>query len=51
MIRTAFVYPPIPIRTSDWLAWIDGDEEGGHAYGPTEAEAVANLLELLEGRA
>lgn len=50
MIRTEFICPPVPIRSCDWMAWVDGDEEGGHAYGPTEAEAVENLLEWLEVR-
>lgn len=47
-IKTDFVYPPIPIRTCDWLAYVDGNEETDFAYGATEAEAIANLRESLE---
>ena len=47
-IITHHVYPPIPIRTSDWCAYRDGDEEvsGRYGWGRTEAEAVADLLEM-----
>ena len=45
-IRTSFEYPPIPIRTMDWCAWRDGDEESGkRGWGHTEVEAVADLIE------
>lgn len=46
-IRTECIYPPIPIRTNDWLAWVDGDEETLYAYGATEMEAITNLLEVV----
>lgn len=45
-IQTTFVYPPIPIRTSDWQAVRAGYEPGDLVgWGRTEAEAVADLLE------
>lgn len=49
-IVTAFVYPPIPVRTFDWQATYDGDEpndDGQMAVGSgaTEAEAVTDLIE------
>ena len=49
-IRTRFIYPPIPIRTCDWTAWVDGYEEDSRycAFGATEEEAIANLKEQLE---
>ena len=47
-ILTECICPPIPIRTSDWLAWVDGEEETDYAHGATEAEAIANLRESLE---
>lgn len=52
-ILTAFVYPPIPIRSFDWQAWDDDTYDGpgcplGH--GATEAEAIADLREQLEDR-
>ena len=48
-IRTTYVHPPIPIRTSDWCACIDGQEEDGpYGWGATEAEAIADLKEKLE---
>jgi hypothetical protein len=54
-IITNFIYPPIPLRTCDWEAHYDGQEEWGSGYGRTEQEAIASLLEddlineLLEG--
>lgn len=43
-IRTSFVNPPIPDRSHDWQAWIDGDEERGpYGFGHTEEEAIADL--------
>lgn len=48
-IVTDFVYPPIPSRNFDWVAYIDGqEEEGFYGYGETEREAVNELLEMLE---
>jgi hypothetical protein len=44
-IITHYVNPPIPIRSYDWIAYLDGDEEGLEGWGETEAEAVAGLLE------
>ena len=50
-IITNHVYPPIPIRTSDWSAHEDGTEETGpYGWGATEAEAVAELEELINER-
>ena len=51
-IRTTYVHPPIPIRTSDWCACIDGQEEDGpYGWGATEADAIADLKEKLEDEA
>ena len=48
-IRTFFVNPPIPVRVYDWQAAEDGYEPGDAiGYGKTEAEAVADLLAVLE---
>ncbi len=45
-IATYHVYPPIPIRSMDWCAFYEGDEERGmYGWGRTEAEAVADFLE------
>lgn len=50
-IVTEFVYPPIPIRTSDWSAALDGYEPGDClGYGATEREAIEDLREQLEER-
>jgi len=47
-IKTEFTHPPIPDRRFDWQAWEDGyEEEGLYGYGPTEAEAVADLMTKL----
>lgn len=43
-IVTHHEYPPIPIREFDWCAHYEGDEESGpRGWGPTEAEAIADL--------
>lgn len=48
-IVTEHIYPPIPVRTMDWCAYFDGEEElGGYGYGRTEAEAVADLLDQVD---
>jgi len=59
-VSTSFDYPPIPIRSMDWSA-IDSntydascDEDGFFSScpvgrGATEAEAVSDLLEQMEG--
>ena len=44
-IITSFVYPPIPIRTSDWCAYRD-PESGPYGWGRTEEAAIADLLSL-----
>jgi hypothetical protein len=45
---TTYVHPPIPIRTSDWCACVEGDEEDGpYGWGATEGEAIEDLKEKL----
>ena len=45
-IVTYHAYPPIPVRTFDWLAYYDGDEEAGqYGHGPTEEAAIADFIE------
>lgn len=45
-IVTEHVYPPIPVRTHDWCAWFDGEEElGKYGFGETEEAAKSDLLE------
>lgn len=44
-IITKHVYPPIPFRGNDWLAYYDGDEEGRCGWGATEEAAIENLKE------
>ena len=47
-IKTASIYPPIPIRSFDWQATLgDYDEGDTVGYGATEAEAIADLREQL----
>ena len=47
-IITNFDYPPIPIRTMDWSAHLDGYEPGDPVgNGATEDEAIADLVEQL----
>ena len=33
VIRNEFVYPPIPDRSHDWLAFLEGREEDTRFYG------------------
>ena len=43
-IVTSHPYPPIPLRSMDWQACFDGEEEDGpYGYGATEAEAIEDL--------
>jgi hypothetical protein len=42
-IHTEFVYPPIPIRRFDWVAY--RDPEGRVGWGRTQQEAIADFLE------
>jgi hypothetical protein len=43
-IEVSFVYPPIPVRSFDYCATFKGYEPGDPiGYGPTEAEAIADL--------
>jgi len=50
-IVTSFIDPPIPVRTHDWCAYRDGDEEGcRYGWGRTKEEAVADLLRYEEER-
>lgn len=55
-IRTEYVHPPIPHRNFDWSA-VDEDTYDGApdsstrhhiGWGATEADAIADLKELLE---
>ncbi len=49
MIITEYVRPPIPTTKWDWMAFIEGDEEGNYptGRGPTETEALRDLSEQL----
>ena len=55
MIKTQYVHPPIPSRNFDWMAWDDDTYDGAPdsprrnqlGHGPTEGEAVVNLIALL----
>jgi len=51
-IITRYIYPPIPDRRYDWMAFYDsdGEEAGRYGYGATEAEAIADLTENHEER-
>jgi hypothetical protein len=45
LIRTEFVYPPIPDRQYDWRAVFDGYEPGDlMGYGRTREAAIADLI-------
>ena len=43
-IVTSHEFPPIPIRSHDWCAHYDGEEEAGnYGWGATEAEAIQDF--------
>ena len=43
-IVTKHVFPPIPIRSFDWCAYYEGEEESGdYGWGATEAAAIADF--------
>lgn len=43
-LKTEFIQPPIPDRSHDWVAWMDGkDETGPFGYGRTKEEAIRDL--------
>lgn len=48
-IKTSYVWPPCPIPPF-WEAWDDsrGADSSPIGRGPTEAEAIKGLAELLE---
>jgi len=47
---THHVFPPIPIRTSDWCAYYDdiGPEDGPCGWGATEEDAIRDLKENFD---
>jgi DNA-directed RNA polymerase subunit RPC12/RpoP len=49
-IVTSYIYPPIPERSFDWCATLDGYEPGDPiGYGATEDRAIRDLKETLVG--
>jgi len=44
-IVTKHVYPPIPIRSFDWRAWVEGEDEETRVegWGETEEKAIRDL--------
>ncbi len=54
MIKVDFVYPPIPVRTSDYMAYddltYDPDPEcrSTVGWGATEEQAIADLIDQIE---
>jgi len=48
-IKTEHVYPPIPIRSFDWMASFGTAEPGDLVgWGKTEQEAINDLLQQVE---
>jgi hypothetical protein len=41
-------FPPIPDRSCDWAAWVDGEEERTTCHGSTPAAALRQLAEQIE---
>lgn len=49
MIKTQHIFPPIPDRSFDWCAYVDGEEDKSDfaAHAPTEVEALKMLCDQL----
>jgi hypothetical protein len=47
-IITQHVFPPMPVRTLDWLAYQYGYEDGLKGWGETEEEAIADLKQQID---
>jgi hypothetical protein len=47
MIVTEHVCPPVPTAQWDWLAYVEGEEDGATGRGATECEALRDLCEQL----
>jgi hypothetical protein len=48
-IVISHVYPPIPERTHDYCAYIDGEEERCHCgWGSTALEALKDFIDYYE---
>lgn len=48
LIVAHFHNPPVPIRSCDWSACVDGREEWLTGWGRTKEAAIADLLEKIE---
>ena len=47
-IVTGHMWPPIPIRSFDWIAYFDGEEHGARGFGKTKEEAIRKLHEEVK---
>ena len=50
-IITSYICPPIPIRSFDWCAMLDGDDDNERAprgWGVTETDAILDLRDQLQ---
>lgn len=47
-IITQNIFPPIPSREFDWMAYFDGRNDGPTGFGTTEAEAIADLKSQID---
>ncbi|HSC56989.1 MAG TPA: hypothetical protein VLC51_07275 [Nitrospira sp.] len=47
-VVTSNIFPPIPDRKFDWCAYFDGEEDGWVGYGPTEEDAIDDLMCVSE---
>lgn len=48
-VVTTPIYPPSPDRNHDWQAHFEGDEEGATGFGDSEAAAIMDLMDNIEG--
>ncbi len=47
-VITQHVFPPVPDRSHDWMAYVDGEDDGFTGWGPNEADAIADLKSQIE---
>lgn len=46
-----YVHPPVPIRTYDYVAYVEGTEEyGPYGWGATRRDALYTLRDELHGK-
>ena len=48
-VEIVAVLPPIPLRRFDYVAYFADDPEGPQGHGASEEDALADLIEIVDG--